>query len=74
MEKNMKVYVDGKNNVSKIEFCCPKMAQDILLCEIQTRRWTDHPLVFWQVDNKGTRVGRPLKYCPNCGSKIDNKV
>ena len=63
----MKVYVHGNfNGVTKIEFCCDKMAEDILLGAVKTARWTDHPLVFKAGDYK-------LSHCGHCGVKIEGE-
>lgn len=64
----MKVYVHGPyNGVTKIEFCCDRMAEDILLGEVATRHWTDHPLGFW------TKCGYRLGHCGHCGAKIEGE-
>jgi len=65
----MKVFVHGPyNSVSKIEFCCSEIAEDILLGRIKTTPWTDHPLVFRIIT--GMPHDFPLKHCPHCGAKI----
>jgi len=63
----MKVFKNGSFNVVKIEFCCPKMAEDILLGTVKTRPWTDHPLPFFIGDYK-------LDHCGHCGAKIEGSV
>ena len=61
----MKVFVTGPYNiVTKIEFCCGCMSKDVLLGEIKTRPWTDHPLSFYIGDKR-------IAFCPHCGSEID---
>jgi hypothetical protein len=60
----MKVYKTGSFKVSKIEFCCSRMAESVLLHKISTNTWTDHPLVFFYND-------LILYYCPYCGKKIE---
>ena len=68
----MKVYIKIKNgchNVSKIEFCCGKMAEDILLGNVKTSTWTDHPLNFWIKDDNGNLLYR-LSHCGHCGAEI----
>ena len=63
----MKVYVHGPyNGVTKIEFCCDQMAEDILFGVVKTSKWTDHPLVF--------KVGDYcLSHCGHCGAKIEGE-
>jgi hypothetical protein len=64
----MKIYTHGPyNGVTKIEFCCDKIAEDVLLGRVGTRPWTDHPLVFW------TKDGYRLLHCPSCGAKIEGE-
>ncbi len=61
----MKVYVYGPyNGVTKIEFCCDSMAEDILHGVVKTKPWTDHPLVFFVNDYK-------LSHCGHCGAKVE---
>ena len=60
----MKVFKVGEFEVSKIEFCCKQMAEDILLGTVKTRHWTDHPLRFFIGDYQ-------LSHCGHCGAKID---
>jgi hypothetical protein len=60
----MKVYKKGILEVTKIEFCCKKMAESVLLHKISTSDWTDHDLVFFHKDLL-------LRYCPYCGEKIE---
>jgi hypothetical protein len=63
----LKVYVHGPyNGVTKIEFCCDKMAEDILLGVVKTSEWTDHPLVFRAGDYR-------LSHCGHCGAKIEGE-
>lgn len=62
----MKVYKESNNGcaVSGIDFCCPEMAEDILLGTVKTTPWTDHPLVFLV-------KGYYLSHCGHCGAKIE---
>lgn len=63
----MKVFVHGPyNGVTKIEFCCDDMAEDILLGIVKTRKWTDHPLQFFAGDYR-------LSHCGHCGAKIEGE-
>ena len=62
----MIVYKKSNNEVSKIEFCCGRMAKKLLLENVYTRPWTDHPLVF-MLNNEY------IDYCPWCGTKIDGE-
>jgi len=69
----MKVYVHGPyNGVTKIEFCCHDMAEDILLGKVTTRPWTDHALGFWVKDKSGN--GYRLSHCGHCGAKIEGEL
>lgn len=63
----MKIYVHGSfNGVTKIEFCCDNMAEDILLHRVKTTPWTDHPLHFTVGDYR-------LSHCGHCGAKIEGE-
>lgn len=69
----MKVYIKIKNgchNVSKIEFCCGKMAKDILFGKVKPTLWTDHPLNFWVMNDTHNEKIYLLKHCGHCGAKI----
>lgn len=69
----MKVYVHGPyNGVTKIEFCCDKMAEDILFGVVTTRAWTDHPLGFYVKDDDKWG-GYRLSHCGHCGAKIEGE-
>lgn len=64
----MKVYVKGHaNKVTKIEFCCSAMAEDILFGIVKTKPWTDHPLCFYIYDYQ-------LSHCGHCGAKIEGAI
>ncbi len=66
----MKIFTTGSfNKVKKIEFCCSKLAEDILLRRVRTNPWTDHPLHFWALGADGNFL--PLAHCPHCGAKIE---
>lgn len=61
----MKIYKSTDFDVSGVDFCCKRMAEDVLLGAIKTTPWTDHGLCF--------KIGeRSIAYCPNCGAKIEN--
>lgn len=63
----MKVFVHGPyNGVKRIEFCCDEMAKDILLGEIKTKPWTDHPLGFWLWEHR-------ILHCPSCGAEVQGE-
>ena len=63
----MKVFTNHKYEVTKIEFCCGEMSRNLLLKEINTSSWTDHPLPFFIGEHH-------IKFCPYCGAKIDGSA
>ncbi len=50
-----------------IDFCCGKMAEDILFGRVITRTFTDYKLGFWAKNYH-------LIHCGHCGAKIEDKV
>jgi len=61
----MKIYKSDAFEVSGIDFCCKRMAEDVLLGAIKTIPWTDHGLCF--------KLGeQSIAHCPSCGAKIEN--
>lgn len=61
----MKIYKSSAFDVSGIDFCCKRMAVDVLLGAIKTTPWTDHGLCF--------KLGeQSIAYCPSCGAKVEN--
>ncbi len=63
----MKVFKKGDFEVTKIEFCCREMAEDVLLGRTTASQWTDHPLRFFHGNGKEIQ----LDYCFHCGARID---
>ena len=63
----MIVYKSSAFKVSGIEFCCNRMAKELLIGAISTSRWADDDLEF-RIENQR------LAYCPYCGTRIENKL
>lgn len=63
----MKIYKADDFAVCRIDFCCSRMAQDILLGVVTTKHWTDHGLPFFVGDYQ-------LSHCGHCGAKIQGEV
>lgn len=57
----------GLFGVTGIEFCCGRMAEDVLFGKVTTAHWTDHPLVFSVGDYR-------IKHCGHCGAKIEGEL
>ena len=73
----MKVYVHGPyNSVSRIEFCCGEMAEDILKGVVRTHPWTDRALGFWVKNQAGDQYqdNYRLSHCPHCGVEIQGGI
>lgn len=62
----------GLFGVTGIDFCCDKMADDVLFGKVTTRPWTDHPLNFYVKDK--TNNGYHLSHCGHCGAKIEGEI
>jgi len=66
----MKVFKKGDFDVTKVEFCCREMAEDVLLGRTTAGQWTDHPIQFFY----GKSHEIHLTHCFHCGAKIDGDV
>jgi len=63
----MRIYKATDFDVCRIDFCCKDMAKDILLGQVTTTTWTDHPLKF----RAGNYI---LSHCGHCGAKIEGEL